>query len=69
MRPFDYLVTLNQTRDEKKDEVMRLYGDKFRDYKSGQVIHICNNFSYARFYDRKRTMATDWEEYEADQED
>lgn len=64
IRPFDIFITINQTRDESKEEVMRLHTDKLRDYKNGDPIHICNNFAYARFYDRKRTMNTDWDEYE-----
>lgn len=55
-RPMDIFITINQTRDEKKEEVMRLYTDKIRDYKSGDVIKIANNFAYSRFYDRKRTF-------------
>ena len=54
-RPMDIFITINQTRDERKEEVMRLYTDKLRDYKSGDVIKIANNFAYSRFYDRKRT--------------
>lgn len=54
-RPMDIFITINQTRDERKEEVMRLYTDKIRDYKSGDVIKIANNFAYSRFYDRKRT--------------
>lgn len=64
IRPFDIFITINQTRDESKEEIMRLHTDKLRDYKNGDPIHICNNFAYARFYDRKRTMATDWDEYD-----
>ena len=56
IRPFDIFVTINQTRDEAKEEIMRLHTDKLRDYKNGEPIHIANNFSYARFYDRKRTI-------------
>lgn len=62
-RPMDVFVTINQTRDERKEEIMRLYIDKAREYKSGDVIYICNNFAYARFYDRKRTMDMDWDEW------
>lgn len=68
IRPFDIFITINQTRDESKDEIMRLHTDKLRDYKNGEPIHICNNFAYARFYDRKRTMDTDWDEYETSNE-
>lgn len=61
IRPFDIFITINQTRDESKDEIMRLHTDKLRDYKNGEPIHICNNFAYARFYDRKRTMEMNFE--------
>lgn len=69
IRPFDIFITINQTRDEAKEEIMRLHTDKLRDYKNGDPIHICNNFSYARFYDRKRTMNMDWDEYETNKDD
>ena len=64
IRPFDIFITINQTRDEMKEETMRLHTDKLRDYKNGDPIHICNNFSCARFYDRKRTLEMDWEDEE-----
>lgn len=74
IRPFDIFVTINQTRDEAKEEIMRLHTDKLRDYKNGEPIHIANNFSYARFYDRKRTielnMDDSWGEfYDKDEEE
>lgn len=70
IRPFDIFITINQTRDEAREEVMRLHTDKLRDYKNGDPIHIANNFAYARFYDRKRTLSMDWDEYEnKDEED
>lgn len=69
IRPFDVFITINQTRDEAREEIMRLHTDKLRDYKNGEPIHICNNFAYSRFYDRKRTMATDWDEYESNRDD
>lgn len=74
IRPFDIFVTINQTRDEAKEEIMRLHTDKLRDYKNGEPIHIANNFSYARFYDRKRTielnMYDGWGEfYDKDEEE
>ena len=59
IRPFDIFITINQTRDEMKEEIMRLHTDKLRDYKNGDPIRIANNFSYARFYDRKRTFELD----------
>lgn len=67
VRPFDIFVTINQTSDEAKEEIMRLHTDKLRDYKNGSPIHICNNFAYARFYDRKRTielnMENGWDDF------
>ena len=65
IRPFDIFITINQTRDEMKEEIMRLHTDKLRDYKNGDPIHIANNFSCARFYDRKRTLEMDWEDEES----
>lgn len=61
LRPVDIFITINQTRDEAKEEVMRLHTDKLRDYKNGSPILIANNFSYARFYDRKRTIELNME--------
>lgn len=69
VRPVDIFVTLNQTRDEYSDGVMRLHTDKLRDYQNGNPIHICTNFARARFYDRKRTLDIDWETYEAGTEE
>ena len=73
IRPMDIFVTINQTRDESRDEIMRLHTDKLRDYKNGNPIHICNNFAYARFYDRKRTMELNmedgWGEFYDDKEE
>ena len=64
IRPFDIFVTLNQTYDERREEVMRLNTDKLREYANGAPIHICNNFAYARFYDRKKTLNYDFGEEE-----
>lgn len=63
-RPFDIFITINQTRDESREQTMRLHTDKLREHAKGEPIHICNNFAYARFYDRKKTLNMDWEEYE-----
>jgi replicative DNA helicase len=62
IRPFDIFITINQTRDEMRDEVMRLHTDKLRDYKYGDVIFIINNFAYSRFYDRKKTLNASFNE-------
>ena len=62
IRPFDIFITINQTREEAKNEIMRLHTDKLRDYRNGEPIYICNNFSRSRFYDRKRTLSIDWDD-------
>lgn len=56
IRPFDNFITINQTRDEQAEGMMRLFGDKFRENKSGQIIKIANALQRARFYDRMRTI-------------
>ena len=56
IRPFDVFFTLNQTRDEYSESRMRLHSDKLRDYRIGAQIVIYNNFDFARFYDRKKTI-------------
>lgn len=54
--PFDMFATLNQTRDEKKNTVMRIYIDKLRNYPCGQVVKIFQSYKNDRFYDRNRTL-------------
>jgi hypothetical protein len=61
-RPFDYVFTLNNTIDERKEGFMRIYVDKAREHAGDSIIHICNNFAYSRFYDRRRTLSMDWDE-------
>jgi len=56
IRPFDIFITINQTRDEQKEEIMRLHTDKLRDYRNGTPIYIANNFAFSRFYDKKKTL-------------
>jgi hypothetical protein len=49
---------LNVTSDERQEQFMRIFVDKAREHGGGQIIHICNNFAYSRFYDAKRTAET-----------
>ena len=56
VNPMDGFVTMNFTSDERKEEIMRLYLDKAREHRAGDIIRICNNMTYSRFYDRKRTL-------------
>lgn len=62
LKPFSYFITLNQTQDEYEGGVMRIYNDKFRKYKSGQTFRIFQSMSNSRFYDRKRTKESFWDD-------
>lgn len=55
IKPFSFFITLNQTEDEKEDNYMRLYIDKMRKYKGGQIVSIYQNYDRERFYDAPRT--------------
>lgn len=57
VKPFSYFVTFNQTKDEYNSGMMRIYMDKIRKYKGGQVIKIYQSYQTERFYDRTRTIA------------
>ena len=54
--PFSFFITMNQTPDEKNKRIMRLYMDKIRKYKSGQLVHIYQNYEFEKFYDRMKTI-------------
>lgn len=55
VKPFSFFITMNQTDDEKDDNQMRLYVDKMRKYKGGQIVSIYTNYDRERFYDAPRT--------------
>lgn len=57
VRPTDMFITINRTKDEKKEQICRLYIDKAREHSGGQVIYIKQNLNQSRFYDRKKTLA------------
>lgn len=54
--PFSMFATLNQTRDEKSESVMRIYIDKMRNYVSNKTVKIFQSYKNDRFYDRKKTL-------------
>jgi len=56
LRSTDGLITMNQTKDERKNKVMRLFADKIRDGDRDFLIYLCTNFPKLRFYDRKKTI-------------
>jgi len=56
VNPFSYHITYNQTNDEYENNTARLYIDKYRNYKAGQVFRIMQNYDTDQFYDRQKTL-------------
>lgn len=56
IKPFSIFITLNQTGDEYSNGTMRLYVDKLRKYRGGQLIKLYQNYGRERFYDRMKTL-------------
>jgi len=61
IKPFSYFLTINQTGDEKDQAVCRIYCDKFRFSKAGQIIKIFQAMEINRFYDAKKTLQLLWD--------
>lgn len=61
LKPFSYFATINQTEDESEQNVARLYYDKFRKHKSGQIVKIYQRLDVARFYDAQKTLKYLWD--------
>ena len=57
IRPVDMFITINKTKEEKNEDICRLFVDKAREHKGSNVIYIKQNLSRSRFYDRKKTLA------------
>lgn len=55
-RPMTHLITLNQSDNEYKENMMRLYIDKARFSKRREPFKIATDYEHERFYDRERTM-------------
>jgi hypothetical protein len=53
---FSYFLTLNQTKDEKKKGLTRIYCDKLRYSDSDQIVKFYTSYEFDRFYDRQRTL-------------
>lgn len=49
--PFSFFITMNQTEDEYAANVMRLFNDKLRNYKSKQKIYIAQDYNKSKFVD------------------
>ncbi len=56
VKPFSGVMTLNQTPDEYEDGIMRIFMDKFRKYKSGQVIKFFQSIGVGRFYNKMKSV-------------
>lgn len=63
LKPFSYFITLNATPDEYRNDIMRLYCDKFRRYKAGQTITIAQKKEIGRFYESERTLQKFYKEH------
>ena len=62
-------ASINQTRDEKCEEILRLHIDKAREYAGDKTFYICTNFPCSRFYDRQKTLQTDFSDYFSDKDE
>ena len=66
LKPFSYFITLNATPAEYRSDIMRLYCDKFRRHKSGQIIKIAQKKDIGRFYEHSRTLKEFYKERNVD---
>lgn len=56
---YSYMFTGNQTNDERKNSMMRIHVEKFRNYRiPDKPIKIFTNYNYGRFYNHKKTRDT-----------
>lgn len=56
LKPFSYFITINMTPDEERNNIARLYCDKFRRYKAGMTFVIAQRKEIGRFYDSESTL-------------
>lgn len=54
-RPCTHLISLNQTSDERQENLMRLHIAKSRFFKKGDTIKIATDYDNEVFYDIQRT--------------
>lgn len=55
INPFSFFFTLNQTKDEYAEQVVRIHCDKLRNYKRGEEFKIATDYRNERFFDREET--------------
>jgi len=56
VEPLSYLYTINQTRDEAEESIARIFVDKLRESRSGQVIKIKQHLWRSEFYAKVETL-------------
>lgn len=55
-RPCTHFITLNQSKKERNESLMRIYVDKARFTAKGDPFRIATDYANERFYDRARTL-------------
>lgn len=55
-RACTHFISLNQSRREYKEQILRIYADKFRFSKKGDPFRIVTDYEHECFYDRVRTL-------------
>lgn len=57
VKPFSFVFTGNQTLEEGKNNMMRIFFDKMRNYKNnGIIVRIPTNYENGYFYDMSRSV-------------
>jgi len=56
LQPFSYFITINCTPDEERNNIVRLYCDKFRKHKAGMTFTIAQKKEIGRFFDSERYL-------------
>jgi hypothetical protein len=56
---FSYVLTGNQTKKERDEDIMRIFYDKLRNYRpENDIVKIITNYRRGRFYNHKKTIET-----------
>lgn len=55
-RPMTHLISMNQSDNERKENIMRLHVAKSRFFKKGNTFKIATRYEDEVFYDRQRTL-------------
>ena len=55
-RPMTHLISMNQSDNERKENIMRLHVAKSRFFKKGNIFKIATRYEDEVFYDRQRTL-------------